>query len=168
MEEITVLGRSNLIVSTKSKRTYFTITDDKDRKFICFDPGLYNDCEVGKTLEAEITPGRTAEDTPRIGRMGAKAEAKPATEGTPKPEPKSVPQKEFRTPQNMNRADALHNATLAVVALVNQNTNQPEKHLTMPKMRAMIAKNTLFFEKLLEGEVKLTVEEMDTMLRELK
>lgn len=68
IEEITVKERSELIVSQKTKRTYFTIVDQNGRKLICFDSGLYNEMPVDSLGTYEVTPGKTDQDTPRIER----------------------------------------------------------------------------------------------------
>ena len=68
IEEITVRERSDLIVSQKTKRTYFTIVDQSGRKLICFDSGLYNEMPIDSFGTYDVTPGKTEEDTPRLQR----------------------------------------------------------------------------------------------------
>ena len=66
MEKITVQKRSELTVSQKSKRPYFTVGDTQGNKYICFKPGIYDKFTLGSDVEVEITAGRNADDTPRI------------------------------------------------------------------------------------------------------
>ena len=91
-EEITVKERSELIVSQKTKRTYFTIGDQTGRKLICFDSGLYNEMPIDSFGTYEITPGKTAEDTPRLQRTSEAKEAlpRPAEVGTASPAPQEL------------------------------------------------------------------------------
>lgn len=90
-EQIAVTTRSDLIVSKTSKRTYFTITDDTDRKLICFNPAYYNKLEVGSVVQLDIQPGRSAEDTPRIESL--------IEEGAPEATPPSVKPTQEVAPQ---------------------------------------------------------------------
>ncbi len=77
IEEITVKERGDLVVSQKSKRTYFTIMDQNGRKLICFDSGLYNEMPVDSMGTYKVTPSKTDQDTPRIERASeAKDESK--------------------------------------------------------------------------------------------
>ena len=64
--KISVVGRSDLIVSKTSKKTYFTITDETDTKYICFNPSLYPEFEIGNLVDIEWQPGKNEGDTPRI------------------------------------------------------------------------------------------------------
>ena len=94
MEEITIHGRSDLIVSQKTKKTYFTITDQKDMKIICFNPALYEQCVVGSNIQAVIEQGRNVDDTPRLTSIeGSTATPVPVSKGSPElvPQPPSAP-----------------------------------------------------------------------------
>lgn len=72
-ETITVMERSELTVSQASKKTYFTIVDQQDRKLICFKPNLYDNLVLGNVVQLDIRPGKTESDTPRIeGLLGEK------------------------------------------------------------------------------------------------
>ena len=64
IETITIKTREDLRVAKQSKRTYFTITDDNDRKFICFNQGAFNEMPVGAGVAVEIT--ERGDQTPTI------------------------------------------------------------------------------------------------------
>ena len=89
MEEITIHGRSDLIVSKQSKKTYFTVTDQADRKIICFNPALYEQCAVGSNIQATIELGKNVGDTPRLTSIGGGQATTQATAASQSAEPPS-------------------------------------------------------------------------------
>jgi hypothetical protein len=74
IEDIFVRSKSDLIKSQKSGKTYFTVTNSEDIKFLCFDTTLYDALDKGTTMELEVTPGRNEQDTPRISRPKSQEE----------------------------------------------------------------------------------------------
>lgn len=64
IETINIRERSNLIVAKQSKRTYFTVTDDKARKFLCYNQSAFNEMPVGAGVAVEIT--ERGDQTPTI------------------------------------------------------------------------------------------------------
>ena len=84
METITVQARSD-IITAQSGRKYFTITDDTQRKLLCFNPSLLELLPLGATVkDVDIQPGKKADDTPRIVRVGEVGKESPKTRFTPK------------------------------------------------------------------------------------
>lgn len=76
IETVEVAERSNLIVSQKTQRTYFTIQDAGGRKLLCFDKGLYNEMPVGTIVQLDVAPAK-GDQTPTFKRPPKEA---PATE----------------------------------------------------------------------------------------
>ena len=64
-QKIDIQAVSNIIIA-QSKRQYFTITDMTQSKFICFITKLKPFCQVGKMIDAEVSPGKSPSNTPRI------------------------------------------------------------------------------------------------------
>jgi len=54
------------IKTAKSGNKYFTVDDMAQKTYVCFNPTLHSFCSVGGTIEADITQGKTADDSPRI------------------------------------------------------------------------------------------------------
>ena len=81
-ETITAQARSDLKVSKTSKRSYFIITDNTQRKLICYNPHLWDLFNLGSTIDdVEIQAGKTEDDLPRIVSVG----------GQPKPGAEPIP-----------------------------------------------------------------------------
>lgn len=80
IEQITIKERSDLIVSKKSQKTYFTIDDLDGRRLLCFVPSLYNELPDGATVLVNIRPGRTEADTPSITGMATEDEMRSTDE----------------------------------------------------------------------------------------
>jgi len=78
LETVEVKERSNLTVSQKTQRTYFTITDTDDRKLLCFDKGLYNELPIGVITQLDITPAK-GDQTATFKRPPKETEAKTET-----------------------------------------------------------------------------------------
>lgn len=64
IETITIKTRDELRVAKQSKRTYFTVTDENDRKFLCFNQSAFNEMPVGAGVAVEIT--ERGDQTPTI------------------------------------------------------------------------------------------------------
>jgi len=64
-EKIGVQSVSELITS-KAGREYFTLEDFEQKRYVCFNPKLKDYCKVGSEIEADTTPGKSADDSPRI------------------------------------------------------------------------------------------------------
>ena len=54
------------IVTAESGRQYWTLKDFTEKKYICFNPKLKDYCQVGGEIEADISPGKSPTDTPRL------------------------------------------------------------------------------------------------------
>ena len=65
MEKITVISRSDIITSA-SGREYFTLSDETERKLICFNPKLREFLPIGNEAEIEVEAGKQESDTPRL------------------------------------------------------------------------------------------------------
>jgi len=77
MADIFVQQKSDIITSKAGKK-YFTIKNDEDTTFVCFNPKLYPLFEIGgTTVDVEVQEGRKEGDSPRIVSVGTKAEEAP-------------------------------------------------------------------------------------------
>ena len=82
-EKIGVQAVSELITS-KAGRQYFTFEDMAQQRYVCFIVKLRDFIKVGSEIEADLTPGKTPEDSPRLdmiyveGKPAIKPEAKAA------------------------------------------------------------------------------------------
>ncbi|GAH10361.1 unnamed protein product, partial [marine sediment metagenome] len=64
-EKIGIQVVSELITS-KAGREYFTLEDFGQKRYVCFNSKLKDYCKVGGEIEADLTPGKTPDDSPRI------------------------------------------------------------------------------------------------------
>ena len=84
IETINIRERSNLIVAKQSKRTYFTVTDDQGRKFLCYNQSAFNEMPVGAGVAVEIT--ERGDQTPTIDLITEGAEKPAEQPAPPKPQ----------------------------------------------------------------------------------
>lgn len=54
------------VVTSKGGREYFTFEDNTQKRYVCFIPKLNHFIQVGSSIEADITPGKTPQDSPRL------------------------------------------------------------------------------------------------------
>jgi len=54
------------IVTSKGGREYFTFEDNTQKRYVCFIPKLNHFIQVGSSIDADITPGKTPQDSPRL------------------------------------------------------------------------------------------------------
>jgi len=64
-EQISVHSVSDIITS-KAGRQYFTLEDPEQKKYVCFIPQLKDYCKAGSEIEADLTPGKSESDSPRL------------------------------------------------------------------------------------------------------
>ena len=64
-EKITVQSVSDIITS-KAGNEYFTFEDMGQKRYVCYNPKLKEYCKVSSEIEADLTPGKTPEDSPRL------------------------------------------------------------------------------------------------------
>lgn len=116
MTEIFIQSKSDLITSQKTGKKYFTVTDDKENKFICWDTGLYDLCEIGSTIDLEVIPGKTPTDTPKIQKHKTQEQATEIK--TPKPEMSKEDwhEKDKLQRESIESQNALTNLTNAIIA----------------------------------------------------
>ena len=77
IETVNIVGRSDIITAKQSKKQYFTVTDDTDRKLICFNPHLHEKLDIGSVVQLETKPGLKEGDTIRIERLVDDEETQP-------------------------------------------------------------------------------------------
>ena len=119
-EQITIASRSSLIVSAKSKKTYFTVDDIEGRRLLCFIPSLYEELPEGATVLVAIRPGRTENDTPSITGM--------ATEPS-----KAIPHQTEKPPERKYGRDEdgtdLRTAVIQIGELLRAHIIEPDNEL---------------------------------------
>lgn len=63
------------IITSKAGKKYFTIKNDENTTFVCFNPKYHPLFEVGNTtVDVEVQEGKKEGDSPRIVSIGTKAE----------------------------------------------------------------------------------------------
>jgi len=68
MERLTIQVVSELITS-KAGREYFTLEDSEGKRYVCFNPKLKDYCKAGTEIEADLIPGKSPDDSPRIAMI---------------------------------------------------------------------------------------------------
>lgn len=64
-EKITIQAVSDIITS-KADRQYFTFEDMAQKRYVCFITQLKEHCKLGSEIEADLTPGKSPQDSPRL------------------------------------------------------------------------------------------------------
>lgn len=64
-EKISIQSVTDIITS-KAGREYFTFEDVEQKRYVCFIVKLKEFCKVGTEIEADFTPGKSADDSPRL------------------------------------------------------------------------------------------------------
>ena len=64
-EKISVQSVTDIITS-KAGREYFTFEDISQKRYVCFIVKLKEFCKVGSEIEADLTLGKSADDSPRL------------------------------------------------------------------------------------------------------
>lgn len=149
--ELDITERSDLIVSQKSRRTYFTVVASTGAKYVCFDPSMYNELAEGTHALVDIIPSKTPGSDPSITR--------------PKDQP--APDQPFKKPKQAaptdttlkNKAFALAYAKDIAVALIQAKVAASEKQSSMKSIaEATVDIADKYFEPYLNGYPSLARE----------
>ena len=65
---IQIQSLSDIKVS-KNKREYFTLEDMAQTRYVCFNPKLHPFCQLSGEIDADVEPGKSEGDTPRLNMV---------------------------------------------------------------------------------------------------
>ena len=128
-EKISVQSVTDIITS-KAGREYFTLEDISQKRYVCFIVKLKEFCKVGTEIEADFTPGKSADDSPRLdmiyvnGKPVVSVEKKATGRSCGKSKEELLQIRQLAEAQNrsIQAQTSLNRATDLAVAIINQGS----------------------------------------------